>query len=154
MQRWMVVSVVIAVVLVFGAGAGYVLMKLNQPDPRWMPLLLNPELPEEKREEVAAELRTMILERERLLKMVREEDVVKGLGFSSEEEAVLELERRIFIKVGEAATEMGYVPALHIGVSGKRKERSEVEKLAMRVMKEVQAVIDAASPPQDPDDGI
>ncbi len=148
----MVVSAVIAVVLVIGSGAGYVGYKLNQPDRQWVPLLLNPELPEEKREQAAEELKDQLLTPERLKAVVRDVDLVKALRAASEDAAVRELERRIFVTVGEAESPGGVVPALHIGVSGKRSERDMLGKTATRLVEDVKEIIEVAAQPPPPDE--
>ena len=61
MQRWILLSVVLFLGLLAGSTlVGYRIYKLNRPHPVWVPLPINPELPGEKKAEIAADLKTKL----------------------------------------------------------------------------------------------
>jgi hypothetical protein len=142
----MVVAAVLAVIAVLGAGTGYVMMKLNRPDRIWVPLLVNPDLPEEMREEAAGQISERLLEQERMVRVVREMNLEGRFGSSSQEAAVEELRERIFVSLGEAETPVGAAPAFLIGVSGKRRERTMLGEVTMRLMEDVKEILELPKP--------
>ncbi len=56
MQRWIVWGVVAMMLMLGGGVFAYSTYKQNRPHPMWIPLLLNPALPGEKRQEIAMRL--------------------------------------------------------------------------------------------------
>jgi hypothetical protein len=148
MQRWIVAGVV--AMLLMGAGGYFALKtyKQNLPAPMWVPLPINPELPVAKRDEIITQLKTELSKSERLVKVSRDLGLARKWEFSSDEGAAEELASRLFVKEGEADTPKGKVPALHIGVKGRRKETELSGKIVMRLMDDVWEILGIDPPPK------
>jgi len=73
---------------------------------------------------------------------------MKKWELPSDEACAAELGRRLFVKAGEMDTPMGKVPAIHIGVTGKRKEREVSGEIAMRLMEDVWPILGLEPPPR------
>ena len=148
MQRWIVIAVVGA--LLFGLGGGFALWtyRQNRPQQVWVPLALNEELPEEKREELAAQIKEKILEGNIIKDAVKETGLTNKLKLSSDAEAEAEVRKRLFVKVGEADSPMGTVPAIHVGVNCQKKSFEAMGAVAMRIMKDVWKMLGIKEPEQ------
>ena len=144
MQRWIVMGVV-AVLLIGGVGIGglsaYRSYKENLPAPMWVPLPINPELPNQKRDEVIHHLKTELGKPERLAKVSKDLKLAAEWELASDEACAAELSKRMFVRAGDMDTQMGKVPAIHIGVTGKRKERELTGKIAMRLTEDVSKIL-------------
>jgi hypothetical protein len=106
-----------------------------------VPLPLNAELPKEQRDEVCTKLKEYMLQEERLLAIVRDLQLTAVWSQPSEEAAAAELKKRIFIRIGDATTPMGEVPALHVGLSGTRKDKDMTQKIVGRMMDNVKVAL-------------
>ena len=148
MQRWIVAGVV--AMLLMGAGGFFALKiyKQNRPAPVWVPMPINPELPVAKRDEIIAQLKTGLSKHDRLLKVSRDVGLIGKWGLSSDEAGAAEIASRLFVREGEADTPNGKVPAIHIGVKGKRKEREVSGAIAMRLMDDVWEILGIEPPPK------
>jgi hypothetical protein len=71
---------------------------------------------------------------------------VSKWGLVSDEAGAVEIGRRLFVRAGDADTPMGKVPAVHIGVNGKRKEREVSGQIAMRLMEDVWKILGIKPP--------
>lgn len=144
MQRWIVAGVV-AVLLIGGMGVGglfaYRSYKQNLPAPIWVPMPINPELPADKRDEVIDKLKTELEQPERLAKVSKDVGLVAKWGLPTDEACAAELGKRMFVRAGDMDTPMGKVPAIHIGLTGKRKEREVSGEVAMRLMEDVWKIL-------------
>lgn len=146
MQRWIVIAVVGA--LLFGLGGGFALWTYYQNRPKvvWVPLALNEELPVEKREELAVEIKAKILEGSTIPDAVRDTGLTSKLNFSSAAEAEAEVRKRLFVKVGEAETPAGRVPSINVGLDCQRKSFDAMGQVAMRIMKDVWKMLGIKEP--------
>jgi hypothetical protein len=70
------------------------------------------------------------------------------VGLRSDEQCARELADRLFVRSGDADTPMGKVPAILIGVNGKRKEREVSGEIAMRLMDDVWEIL-GIDPPKE-----
>jgi hypothetical protein len=149
MQRWIVFGVVAMLLVLGGGGFAYRTYKQNRPQPIWVPLPINPELPAEKRKEVAAELKKNLMKPEVLLQVSKDLGLPKILGLPTDEAAANEVAQRMFVDVGEAAAPTGgMVPSINIGIKGKRKDTEVSGKIAMRLMQDVWKILGIKPPPQ------
>lgn len=144
MQRW-IVAAVAAVLLFCGMGVGgffaYRTYKQNRPAPVWVPMPINPELPMAKRDEIIDKLKVRLGETDLLAKVSKDVGLVQKWHLPSDEACAAELGRRMFVRAGDMDTPMGKVPAIHIGLTGKRKEREVSSEVAMRLMDDVWKIL-------------
>jgi hypothetical protein len=144
MQRWIVAGIV-AVLLIGAMGVGglfaYRSYKANLPAPIWVPMPINPELPNDKRDEIIGKLKTELEQPERLAKVSNDVGLVSKWGLPTDEACAAELGKRLFVRAGEMDTAMGKVPAIHIGLTGKRKESEVSGEIAMRLMDDVWKIL-------------
>jgi hypothetical protein len=149
MQRWIAVGL-LAALLICGMGVGgffaYRSYKQNLPAPVWVPMPINPEVPDEKRDEIIKQLKTELGKPERLLKVSMDVGLVEKWALPTDEACAAELGKRLFVKAGDANTPLGKAPAIHIGLSGKRKERQVSEQIAMRMMDDVWKILGIEAP--------
>lgn len=147
MQRWILVLVVFLGLLAGLAIVGYRTYKLNRPHPVWVPLRINPELPGEKKSEIAADLKTKLGTQANLLEISKDLGLAQKMGLASDEEAARAVAARLFVRVGEADGAMGAkVPSINVGVSGKEKDRKVSEEIALRLIAEVQRILEIKVP--------
>ena len=78
---------------------------------------------------------------ERLAKVSKDVGLVTKWERPSDEACAAELGNRIFVRAGEMDTPMGKVPAIHVGLTGKRKEREVSGEIAMRLMDDVWKIL-------------
>jgi len=138
-------------ILVF-VGSGYYALRIykeNRPQPMWVPMPLNPELPFAKRAEVANKIKEELLKPDLLLQVSKDLALPQKLGLKSHEQAASELAKIIFVDLGEADSAMGIkVPAINVGVKGKRKNLEISGKIAMRLMEDVWKFLGMKPPPR------
>ena len=140
MQRWIVIGAVIVGLMIAMAGGGYYALKSykqSRPAPVWVPLPINPELSSEKTREIVDDLKSRLSEPELLQRVSKDLSLTQEWAMPTDEACAAEIGRRLFVRSGEADTPMGKVPAIHVGVHGKRKERELSGKIAMRLMDDV-----------------
>lgn len=149
MQRWIVIGAVAVLLVLGGGGFAYRTYKQNRPEPIWVPLPLNPELPAEKRTEVAAELKKSLMKPAVLIQVSKDLGLPKILGVTTDEAAANEVAQRMFVDVGEAdAATGGKVPSINIGIKGTRKDREISGKIALRLMQDVWKILGIKPPPE------
>lgn len=141
MQRWIALGVVAFLLFLGGSYFGLKAYKQSRPYPIWVPLPINAGLDKEKRDEACANLRNYVLEEQRLLAIARDLQLAGAWSQPSDEAAAAELKKRIFVRIGSANTPMGDVPAIHVGLSGTRKEIPMTEKIVARIMEDVKIAI-------------
>ncbi len=141
MQRWIILGFVAAVVSLCGAYFGLHAYKQSRPRPIWVPIPINASLTREQRNEAADKLKEFVMEEQRLASIVSDLKLAHAWSLPSDEAAVGELTKRIFVRTGSAQTPMGDVPAIHVGFNGTKKEIPMTEKIVMRIMDDVKIAI-------------
>jgi len=148
MQRWIGLGI-LAMGLIFGGGVyGYWLYRQNKPAPMWVEIPINPDRTAEERENAVKDLLTKLRDKELLLKVSKDMRLAEKWNLSSDAEAEKELSRLIFVKQGDTAGTMGRVPAVHIGVRGKKKEIQLSGEISMRLMEDVWKILGIEPPPK------
>lgn len=137
MQRWIAIAVVTIALLMGGGAYGYRLIKQNRNHPVWVPLPINPELPGDKRDEVAKDFESKLKTDENLLQISKDLKLADAWGLPTAEEAAKLLKRRVFVKVGETTSGMNTVPSINFGIAGKAKDKELSGKIVMRLMDDV-----------------
>jgi hypothetical protein len=146
MQRWIVIGG-LAVMLVMGGGAfAWWNHKQNLPAPMWVPLPVRGEFPVEERDQTIKELNTRLHDSVLLQKVVEDLRLTEKWDLESEREAVERLSGRVFVRMGDMDTPMGSMLAVHIGVTGKAKERELSAEIAERLMLDVWKILGIESP--------
>lgn len=129
-----------------GSYYGYKTYKANRPCPMWVPLAIKPDTENAKRDEMILELKDKLSEQDVLLKVSQDLGLKKIWNLPSDEACAQALRPRLFVRSGDLATEMGPLPAIHIGVNGKRKESEISGKIAMRLMDDVWKILGIPAP--------
>jgi hypothetical protein len=147
MQRW--IALVTVVLLLLGVGGGVLIWnhRQNRPDKVWVPLPLNPETPEDARSNLAKQLDTELRKPSVLKGVAADVQLATKLGLPSDEAAVAELTKRLFVEVGTADTSMGRIPSLNIGVNGKSREHELLGQVSIRLMKDVRRIVGVKDQP-------
>ncbi len=148
MQRWIVLGAVMVALMFGGSFFAYQNYKQNQSQPIWVPLPINPQLPGEKRTELAKELKAKLAKPEILTQVAKDLGLARTWGLNSDAEAGEEIFRRLFVRVGDAATPMGNVPSINVGVNGKVKEKAISEKLSLRLIEDVWKILGIKGSPK------
>lgn len=152
MQRRIVIWIAVALALMaVTGGAGLIAYrnyKQNLPAPVWVPLPINPELPDAKRDEIIEKLRKQLGEPQVLDQISKDLGLARTWNLASDQEASARIRQRMFIRPGEADTPMGKVPAIHFGMNGKAKERDLSGRIAVRMMDDVWKLLDIKPPPK------
>ena len=134
--------------LLGGGWFSYRTYKQNRPHPIWVPLPINPDLPDAKRDQIINELKEKLSEREILVKVSRDVGLVGKWHLASDEEGARKIGERLFVKAGDADTPMGKVPAIHIRVEGNNKESAVSGEIVMRLMDDVWMILGVNPPPK------
>lgn len=142
MQRWIVVAALVVCLL---GGATVVGVwwnhRQNRPDKRWVPLEFNPDSTEAQRQESVLHMRENLLTDAILTGVVRDCDVQGEWELPSEEAAVAELRKRVFIDAGEFMVKGMPVATLNIGFRGTVGQKDFLDRLAGRLMDDVRRMI-------------
>lgn len=147
MQRWIVLGVVAVLMAVAGGGFALRVYKQNRSQPIWVPLPINPELPVEKRGELAAQIKKSLLKPDVLIQVSKDLSLAQVMGLPNDEAGANEIAQRLFVDVGESAAPTGgTVPTINIGINGKRKETEVSGKIAMRLMQDVWKILGIKPP--------
>ena len=134
--------------LVCGAGVfGYWTYRQNQPAPMWVEMPINPERTDEEREKTVKELLNRLRDKTLLTKVSKDMGLAGKWKLSSDSAAADELSNRLFVKIGDTAAPIGRVPAVHVGVTGKKKELKLSGDIAMRLMDDVWKILGIKPPP-------
>lgn len=128
--------------LIFGGGIyAYTSYKQGRPHPVWVPLPINPELPEEKRAEILSDLKTKLSSEDVLLQVSKDLGLPAKMELSSDAEAAAEIRKRLFVDLGEADSPLGRVPSINVGVKGKARDKEISGEIAMRLMQDVWKIL-------------
>ena len=141
MQRWIVLAALVLCLLGGGTVYGYWKYKQNQPEKRWVPLQFTAESTEAQREESVVQMRERLIADDILTGLVRDCDVLVKWELPSEDAAIEELKKRVFIEAGEILVKGVPVPTLNIGFRGKVSERADLDQLAERLMEDVKRLV-------------
>jgi hypothetical protein len=98
---------------------------------------INAELTLEKRTEICDELKERLLDEDLLMKVVKDTGAAAKWELASDEAAVVEISKRLFVRSGSMKSATGSVPAIHVGLNGKGREREVLGAVATRLMKDV-----------------
>lgn len=134
---WAVLGVVGLVVMFFGARYAKREYHLRQPSRIWVPLALRADFSMEDQKKLAEEINTSLRTDEILRAVVMDLNLRQKFKQPSEDAAVKELDRRLFVEVGSADTPNGSVPSINIGVSGIGHEADLLGEASMRIIREV-----------------
>lgn len=140
MQRWMlwaVLGCVGLIVMFFGARYAKREYHLRQPSRIWVPLALRADFSMEDQKKLAEEINASLHTDEILRAVVMDLNLREKFKQPSEDAAVKELDRRLFVEVGSADTPNGSVPSINIGVSGIGLEADILSETSMRIIREV-----------------
>lgn len=140
MQRWMLYAglAVFGLVLLVGGGLyGYREHLRSKPAPIWVPLALRADISMEDQSKLAEELETKLRNEDLLRQVAIDADTQSQLKLPSEDAAVKELEKRLFVKAGTANTPTGTVPSVNIGFNGNGHEKKATGDAATRIIKDV-----------------
>lgn len=133
------------------AGGGYYARKqyyAAKPAPIWIPLALRADISMTEQKSLAEQIDEKLRTDTILRQIVIDADLQKGFNQPTEDAAVKELDRRLFVKVGTADTPNGTVPSINVGVNGNGKEKEVLGKAAQRIIRDVWRMIGI-----DPDTG-
>ena len=144
MQRWIlwvVLGAVGLVVMFFGARYAKRQYHLSQPNKIWVPIALRADLSMENQKELAVQIEEKLRTDEILRAVVADVGLREKFKQPSEEAAVKELNRRLFVDVGSADTPNGSVPSINIGVAGTGHESDILGEASMRIIRDVWKII-------------
>lgn len=131
-----------------GAIYAYSNYKQNRPHPMWVPLPINRELPEEKRTEIATDLKTKLSTDDILTQVSKDLSLPAKMELPDDAAAVAEVRKRLFVDLGEADSPVGRVPSINIGVKGKNRDKDLSGQIAMRLMEDVWKILGIKPPPK------
>lgn len=145
MQRWIALAVVGLVLLLGGGAWGFRAYKNSRPYPVWVPLPLNDSQPEDSRKAFAKQLEAELRKPALLSTVVKELGLAAKFKVASDEAAVAELNKRIFVRLSSGTNSMGArVPQLDVGVDGIRSEEPVVRAIVSRLMAEIDRIFNVA----------
>lgn len=129
---------VVGLVLLTGGGLyGYREYLRSKPAPIWVPLALRADISMEDQNKLAKEIELRLRNEDVLRKAVQDAGLQTKFGSATEDAAVKELEKRLFVKVGTAVTPQGTVPSINVGVKGTGREKAVLGDAAGRLITEV-----------------
>jgi hypothetical protein len=142
MQRWILLAVIFLVLLCSGATYAFWNHRQNLPDEVYYPLPFRQGLSVENQEKAAQDLKAHFANRESMLAVARDCDLMRELGYPSEDAAVTDLMGRLKISAGPVKLDNHQFDALQIGFRGKSKEHVLLQNMAERLMKDVSAYLE------------
>jgi hypothetical protein len=149
MQRWILLGLVGAVILLSAGAFGVWSMRQNRALEQWVPMPLNATSSKEECAQTLQEIQRLLMHESVLQKVVKEMNLQERFGLKSNEEAVARLKSSMFVREGEFRHPMTQetFPSIDIGVSGKTKERVLLGEIAMRLSKETRTLLGITEDP-------
>lgn len=140
MQRWIIAAGVLFVLLVLGGGIGYHTHQMNR---QIHPVLLQFPLPAEvspaTRDATVQTLREKLGETALLTQVSKDVGLAKKLRLATNEAAVSDLAKRLFVEPGVADLPQGRVPVISIGLNCKVKEYNLMVEVGNHLNKAIKA---------------
>ncbi len=131
-------GVVGLVLMFFGARYAKREYHLSQPARIWVPLPLRADISMEQQNMLAKTIREKLNTDEVLRKVVVNAGLQERFGQPTEDAAVKELGRRLFVDPGTATAPNGLeVPSINIGVSGTGHESAVLGEVSTELIKDV-----------------
>ena len=142
MQRWLLIGGAVFLLL-FGVGlpTAYHLYKQSRPHPVWMPIPINAEAAFGETEDMIHQLTVALSEREKLTRIGQRLGLREKWEMNSDAEVVDEILRRLFVKRGEMDSQMGKLPAIHVGFKGTNRDREDSYALIETIMPDVRRIL-------------
>lgn len=134
-------SIVGLVLLVGGGLYGYRDFLRSKPAPIWVPIPLRADISMAEQGKTAGEIEARLRTDEILRQIAIDVDFQKKLKLPSQDAAVKELDRRLFVKPGTTDTRDGNVLSINIGVTGNGHEKEVLSKTATRLIKDVWKIL-------------
>ncbi|QTN32676.1 hypothetical protein HZ994_10145 [Akkermansiaceae bacterium] len=135
---WAAAGIVGLVMMFFGARFAWREYHLGKPSRIWVPLALREDISMEDQkklaEQIAEKLRTDAI----LRQVVVDVGLQEKFGQATEDAAVKELDKRLFVEAGTAKTPAGgQVPSINVGLSGTGHENKVLGEASTRIIKDV-----------------
>lgn len=146
MQRWILIAAIVGILGMGGGGYAVWTYRQNRPTPMWVPILANSDPQPGWQEKASKELKDKLVEPPRLLKICQELHLASKWSLASDQEAVAEMSKRLFVRPGDADTPTGSVPCIHVGVNGPRKDLKLSGEIALRLVKDVWKILGIEPP--------
>lgn len=144
MQRWILWVILGIVGLgILGAGGIYAISEYRQsrPTPIWVPLQLQVDISTTEQSELAVDIDRKLRADGRLEKVVADLNLADRFDVANEGAALAELENRLFVEAGTAATPTGTVPSINVGMRGKRREEELLSTIVTALTKQVWEIV-------------
>jgi hypothetical protein len=145
---WAGLGAVGLVLMFFGAKYARSEYFLRKPSKIWVPLALRPDLSMAEQKKLVEQIDGKLREGDLLRQVVLDAGLQEKFKQPTEDAAVKELKRRLFVEIGSADTPTGSVPSINIGVSGTGHERKILGEASTRIFRDVCRMIGI-----DPDTG-
>jgi hypothetical protein len=114
---------------------------LRQPSKIWVPIALRADLSMADQKKLAEQINTKLRTDEILRAVVMDLGLREKFKQPSEDAAVKDLNRRLFVEVGTADTPNGSVPSINVGVAGIGHESKLLGEASMRIVRDVWRMI-------------
>ncbi len=133
-----------------GGYFAYRTIKQNGPQPIWVPVPINPQLPIAKRDEIINTLLKKLRNPDILEKVSKDLNLTRKMNLPTDREVVEELDKQLFVRPGDMDTPMGKVPSIHIGLTGKVKDTALTGEIVIRLMDDVWPILGIKPPKKNP----
>ena len=143
MQRWILPSFVVCILMGVLSVGLYWMYRQNKPDSQWVPLPLKTEISSAELSSAQENINKAIRRPEVLSAVVQELSLQQEFGNATEADAVTALSSMMFVREGEFQdpTTMITYKSINIGCDGKRKQRVLLGKIAVRLGAEVRKAL-------------
>ena len=146
MQRWIIAAGVFLVLLVGGGAFGYRTYKQNRPTRVWLQVQINPEASAESRSATVKMLTQRLGEHARLARVSKDVGLTRKMKVATDDAAANDLEKRLFVELGEFDTPKGKVPSINIGLNCKVKESATMGAVITRMGKDLARILGLPEP--------